>query len=65
MKLKVQEDVELDTNSPLSILQHAAKQATPNSNPQRTTANRPYEITRLIAAKRKAKNSHSGQQKNI
>jgi hypothetical protein len=55
MKLKEQEDVELETNSLLSILQHAAKEATPNSNPQRTTTNIPYEIKRLTAAKRKAR----------
>jgi hypothetical protein len=46
MKLKEQEDVELETNRLLSILQHAAKEATPNSNAQRTT-NIPYEIKRL------------------
>jgi hypothetical protein len=34
---KEQEDVELQTNRLLSILQHAAKEATQNSNPQRTT----------------------------
>jgi hypothetical protein len=33
MKLKEQEDVEPETNSPLRILQRAAKKATPNSNP--------------------------------
>jgi hypothetical protein len=48
MKLKEQEDLEL-----LSILQHAAKEATPNSNPQTTTTDIPCEIKRLIAAKRK------------
>jgi hypothetical protein len=53
MKLKEQEDVELETNRLLSILQHAAKETTPSSNPQRTTTNIPYEIKRLIAAKRK------------
>jgi hypothetical protein len=34
MKLKGQEDVELESNSLLSILQHAAKEAPQNSNPQ-------------------------------
>jgi hypothetical protein len=57
MKLKEQEDVELETNCLLSILQHAAKEATPNSNPQRTITNIPYEIKRLIAAKRKARST--------
>jgi hypothetical protein len=57
MKLKEQEDVELETNRLLSILQHAAKEATPNSNPQRTTTNIPYETKRLIAAKRKARST--------
>jgi hypothetical protein len=55
MKLKEQENLELQTNSVLSILQHAAKEATPNSNLQRTTTNIPYEIKKLIAAKRKVR----------
>jgi hypothetical protein len=54
MKLKEQEDVEQETNSLLSILQHAAKEPTPNINPQRTTTNIPHEIKILTAAKRKA-----------
>jgi hypothetical protein len=57
MKLKEQEDVELETNRLLCILQHAAEEATPKSNPQRTTTNRPYEINRLIASKRKARST--------
>jgi hypothetical protein len=46
MKLKEQEDVELESNSLLIILQHVATEATPNSNPQRKTTNIPYEIKR-------------------
>jgi hypothetical protein len=57
MKLKEKKDVELETNRLLSILQHAAKNATSNSNPQRTKTNIPYEIKRLIAAKRKARST--------
>jgi hypothetical protein len=57
MKLKEQEHVDLENNRQLSILQHAAKEATPNSNPQRTTTNIPYEIKRLIAVKRKARST--------
>jgi hypothetical protein len=57
VKLKEQEDVELETNRLLSILQHSAKETTQNSNPQRTTTNIPYEIKRLIAAQRKAKST--------
>jgi hypothetical protein len=57
MKLKEQEDAELETNRLLSILQHGAKEVTPNSNPQRTTTNIPYDIKRPIAAKRKARST--------
>jgi hypothetical protein len=57
MKFKEQEDVELQTNSLLSILQHAAKEATQNSNPQRTTTNIPYEIKSLIAGKRNGRST--------
>jgi len=53
--LKVHEDIELETNNPLSLLQHAAKEATPNSDPQTTTNNIPYEIKRLVAEKRRAR----------
>jgi hypothetical protein len=57
MKFKEQEDVELETNRLLSIFQHAAKEATPNSNPQRTTTKLPYEINSLIAGKRKGRST--------
>jgi hypothetical protein len=42
-------------NKLLSLLQHAAKEATPNSDPQRTTNNIAYEITKLVAANRRAR----------
>jgi hypothetical protein len=54
-KLKEPEDIELETNNLLSLLQHAAKEATPNSDPQRTTNNIPYEIKRQVAEKRRAR----------
>jgi hypothetical protein len=57
MKLKKQDDVELETNHLLSIRRHAAKQTTLTSNPQRTTTNIPYEIKKLIAAKRKGRST--------
>ena len=44
IKLKKHEDIELETNKLLHLLQHAAKEATPNSDPQKTTNNIPYEI---------------------
>jgi hypothetical protein len=60
IKLKEHEDMELETNNLLSLLQHAAKEATPNSDPQRTTNNIPtnnipYEIKRLVVTKRRAR----------
>jgi hypothetical protein len=55
IKLKEHEDTELETNNLLSLLQHAAKEATPDSSPQRTTNNLPYEIKRLVAEKRTAR----------
>jgi hypothetical protein len=55
IKLKEHEDVELETNNLLTLLQHAAKEATPNSDPQRTTNNIPYEIKRLVAETRRAR----------
>jgi hypothetical protein len=33
IKLKEHEDIELETNNPLNLFQHAAKEATPNSDP--------------------------------
>jgi len=42
MKLKENEDIELETNNLLNLLQHAANEATPNSDPQRPTNNIPY-----------------------
>jgi len=55
MKLKEHEDLELQTNNILNLLQRAAKKATPNSDPQRTTNNIPYKIKRLLAEKRRAR----------
>ena len=55
IKLKEHKDIELETNNLLNLLQHAAKEATPNSDPQRTTNNIPYEIKRLVAEKRKSR----------
>jgi hypothetical protein len=43
MKFKEQEDVELETNRLLGTLQHAAKEATPNSNPQKRQLNYPMK----------------------
>ena len=57
IKLKDQEHVEIETNNPINMLQNAAKEATPNSEPQRATNNVPYEIKRLIAEKRKARST--------
>jgi len=51
------------------MLQNAAKEATPNSEPQRATNNVPYEIRRLIAEKRKARSTwqrtHTPEQEKI
>ena len=55
IKLKGHEDIQLETNNLLNLLQRAAKKATPNSDPQRTTNNTPYEIKRLAAEKRRAR----------
>jgi len=55
IKLKEHEDVELETNNLLNLLQHAAKEAIPKSDPQRTTNNIPYEIKKLVAEKRRAR----------
>jgi len=55
IKLKEHEDIEIETNNLPNSLQHAAKEATPNSDPQRTTNNIPYEIKRLVAEKRKSR----------
>jgi hypothetical protein len=55
IKFKEHKDIELETNNLLSLLQHAAKEATPNNDPQRTTNNIPYEIKRLVAEKRRAR----------
>jgi hypothetical protein len=45
----------VETNNLLSLLQYAAKEATPSSDPQRTTNNIPYEIKKLVAEKGRAK----------
>jgi hypothetical protein len=55
MKLKEHEDIELETNNLLSLLQHAAKEATQNSDPQRTISNISYLIKKLVAEKRRAR----------
>ena len=57
IKLKDHEHVELETNNLINVLQNAAKKANPNSEPQSTTNNTPYEIKRLIAEKRKARST--------
>jgi hypothetical protein len=55
IKLNEHEDIELETNNLLNLLQHSAKEATQNSNPQRTTNNISYEIKRLVTEKRRAR----------
>ena len=55
IKLKEHEDIELETNNLLNLLQHAAKETTPNNDPQRTTNNIPYEIKKLVAETRRAR----------
>ena len=69
IKLKDQEHVELETNNLINMLQNAAKEATPNSEPQRATNNVPYEIG-ANSRKEKiqvylAKNPHPLQQEKI
>jgi len=54
-KLKEHEDMELETNNPLNLLQHAAKEANASSDTQRITNNIPYEIKKLVAEKRRAR----------
>ena len=54
IKLKEHEAIELETNNLLNLLQHAAKEGTPNSDPQSTTNIIPYEIKRLVTVKRTA-----------
>jgi hypothetical protein len=41
VNLSIHEDIELETNNLLSLLQHAAKEVTPNSDPQRIKNNVP------------------------
>jgi hypothetical protein len=55
IKLKEHEDTELETNNLFSLLQHVAREAAPNSDPQRTTDNILYEIKRLVAEKGRAR----------
>jgi hypothetical protein len=55
IKLKEHEYIEIETNNLLSLLQHVAKEATPNSDPQKTTNKLPYEIKRLVAEKRRSR----------
>jgi len=57
IKLKECEDVELATDNFISVLQHAAQEATPTRKPQPPTNNIPSEIKRLVAAKRKARST--------
>jgi hypothetical protein len=54
IKLREREDMEIETNNFLHLLQRAAKEATPNSDPQRTTNNIFYEITKPVSEKRRA-----------
>jgi len=55
IKLKVYEYIEQESNSLLSLLHHAAKEATPNTDPQRMTKNITYEIKKVVAKQRKAR----------
>jgi len=57
IKLKDYKHIELETNNLIKVLQNAAKEATPNSDPQNTTNNIHYEIKKLIAEKRKARST--------
>jgi len=57
IKLKDYKHIELETNNLIKVLQNAAKEATPNNDPQNTTNNIPYEIKKLIAEKRKARST--------
>jgi hypothetical protein len=57
VKLKEQADVELATDNFIDILQQAAKEATPNRNPQRPINNLPSEIKKLVTAKRKVRST--------
>jgi len=57
LKLKEHEGIELETNNLISLLQHAAKEATTKSDSQRTTNNKPYEIKKLVAEKRRARST--------
>ena len=52
IKIKEREDIEIETNNLLNLIQHAAKEATPNSDTQRPTNNITYEIKKLVAEKR-------------
>jgi len=54
IKLKEHEDIKLETNNLLNLFQHAAKESTPNSNLQTPTNNIHYEITKLVAEKRRS-----------
>jgi uncharacterized protein (DUF2344 family) len=55
IKLKEHEDIELKTKNLLNLLQHAAKEATPKSDPQRLTNNITYEIKKLVAEKSRSR----------
>jgi hypothetical protein len=55
IKLKESEDVERAIDTFISVLQHAAQEATPTRYPQRPTNYIPSEIKRLVVEKRKAK----------
>jgi hypothetical protein len=55
IKLKEHEGIELESNNIFHLIQRAAQEATPNSDPQRTTNNIPYEIKRLVDGKRRAR----------
>jgi hypothetical protein len=53
--IKIKKHEGIETNNLLSLIQHAAKEAAPNSDPQRTTNNIPYEIKGLVSEKGRAK----------
>jgi hypothetical protein len=57
VKLKEQEDVQIAIDNFMSILQHAAKIATPSTNPQNTSNTIPSKIKKLVAVKRKARSN--------
>jgi hypothetical protein len=55
IKFKEHEYIEIETNNLPNLIQHAAKEATANSDLQRTTNNIPYKIKRLVAEKKRSR----------